>query len=783
MIDTLARALAAKGYDALTPVQEAVTDAALDGQDLLVSAQTGSGKTVGFGLAIGKTILAEDGTFGPAGRPLALIVAPTRELALQVKRELMWLYGGTGAVLASCVGGMDVREERRTLDRGAHIVVATPGRLVDHINRQNIDLSDIRAIVLDEADEMLDLGFKDDLEFILGEAPPERRTLMFSATVPPTIVKLAKSYQKDAVRVATTTKEGQHADIEYRALSVAQHDADNAIINVLRFYDAPNAIVFANTRAMVTRLTTRLSNRGFSVVALSGELSQQERTHALQAMRDGRAKVCVATDVAARGIDLPNLELVIHAELPTNAEILLHRSGRTGRAGRKGISAMIVTPKMRRRAENLLTWGKLQATWAMPPSADEILRKDEERLLGDEIWSATFTEDETAFAARLLAQYDASQIAAAYLRLYQGKQSAPEDLTAYDAPAPREGRETAPKERKAAFGPSKWFRVDVGRDQKAEARWLLPMLCKAGDITKTEIGAIRIQADETFVEIAEGAAAGFLRAVGPEMKLENQAQLSEVDGVPQISDRGARPDKKAYAKRDDDAPREYKPREYKPRDSTPPPPSRQDDVAAIAPQGDTFEKPRKPRADKAKPFAKPERRDHGDAVVDLNKPRPAAPRAKPVWNNKGDDAQPARAPYRADGDAKPAWKGKSEGGDKPAYKGKIGYQGRADAAAGAKPAWKGKSDTAPGAKPAWKGKSEGAGGDKPAWKGKSDGKPAGKPFGKPGGKPAFAKADGAPARPKANPGDTSKRFVPPGAAGKAGPRKPVGKGPLKRGPK
>jgi ATP-dependent RNA helicase DeaD len=201
MITTLADALAKQGYTDLTPVQVAVTDEALEGQDLLVSAQTGSGKTVGFGLAIGPTILAEDGTFGPAGRPLALVIAPTRELALQVKRELQWLYAPAGVTMASCVGGMDMRDERRALDRGAHIVVATPGRLKDHIMRGSLDMSDIRAIVLDEADEMLDLGFREDLEFILGEAPETRRTLMFSATVPAAIAKLAKSYQKDAVRV------------------------------------------------------------------------------------------------------------------------------------------------------------------------------------------------------------------------------------------------------------------------------------------------------------------------------------------------------------------------------------------------------------------------------------------------------------------------------------------------------------------------------------------------------------------------------------------------------
>ncbi|MBS1302815.1 DEAD/DEAH box helicase [Loktanella sp. SALINAS62] len=727
MIPTLARALAQQGYDSLTPVQEAVTDPTLVDDDLLVSAQTGSGKTVGFGLAIGPTILAEDGTFGPAGRPLALIVAPTRELAMQVKRELTWLYAPTGAVLASCVGGMDVRDERRALDRGAHIVVATPGRLRDHITRGNIDLSDTRAIVLDEADEMLDLGFKEDLEFILGEAPATRRTLMFSATVPPMIERLAKDYQTDAKRIVTASKEKQHSDIEYRALSVAQHDADNAIINLLRFYEAPNAIVFANTRAMVTRLTTRLSNRGFAVVALSGELSQQERSHALQAMRDGRARVCVATDVAARGIDLPNLELVIHAELPTNAEILLHRSGRTGRAGRKGVSAMIVPPKMLRRAQNLLNWGKLNAEWAKAPSADEILQKDEERLLADEIWSETFTEAETAFAARLLELHSADQIAAAYLRLYQGRQSAPEDLSEAPTPgAPRADR--PPREPKEAFGPSKWFRVNVGRDQKAEARWLLPMLCKAGDITKKEIGAIRIQSDETFVEISEPAVAGFLKSVGSDMSLENQAKLEPVDGVPNLGSRGPRPSKRDHdASPQDSKPRADKPRYDKPRDSATPPPSRQEDVAAIA--------PRKPRA-------KPERRDYDGAVT------PAKPRAKAVWKDKGSSDAPAKKPYAPKGDGKP-YQGKSDG--KPGYKGKsegAGYKGKSDG----KPGYKGKSEGGAG----YKGKSDGAG-----FKGKSG--PAGP-------------------KPKPSASDTSKRFTPPGGK-PAGPRK-GGAAPLKRsGPK
>jgi ATP-dependent RNA helicase DeaD len=656
MITTLADALTKQGYTDLTPVQEAVTDEALVGQDLLVSAQTGSGKTVGFGLAIGPTILSEDGQFGPAGAPLALIIAPTRELALQVKRELQWLYAGAGATLASCVGGMDFRDERRSLERGAHIVVATPGRLRDHIMRNTIDLSEIKAVVLDEADEMLDLGFREDLEFILGEAPETRRTLMFSATVPPMIAKLAKSYQRDAVRIATATKEKQHSDIEYRALSVANHDVDAAIINVLRYYDAPNAIVFANTRAMVTRLTTRLSNRGFAVVALSGELSQAERSNALQAMRDGRAKVCVATDVAARGIDLPNLELVIHAELPTNAETLLHRSGRTGRAGRKGISAMIVPAKMKRRGENLLKWGKLTAEWSVPPTADEVTAKDEERLLTDAVWSEDFTEDEQAFAARLLAQHTPEKIAAAYLRLYAGKQSAPEFISEYkDGPAAKERK---PREAKS-FGPSKWFSVDVGREGKAEARWLLPMICKAGDITKNEIGAIRIQPNETFVEISEPAVAGFLRAVGSDMRLENQATLTALDGAPQLGERGPRKTKRDYdnrPKRDhgSKSQRDSKPKRHAPRDQSPPPPSQQDDIAAIQPIPGAADdhKARKPRH-------KPERRDHGEALTEKRK--------KPPYKGKpGGKKPPHKGKSGFSSDTKPRKPGAGKPGGKPA---------------------------------------------------------------------------------------------------------------------
>ncbi|RAP39585.1 ATP-dependent RNA helicase [Rhodovulum viride] len=530
MIPSLSEALAERGFDTLTDVQKAVTAPELAETDLLVSAQTGSGKTVGFGLAIAPTLMGEDDRMGPPAAPLALVIAPTRELALQVQRELVWLYARAGAKVVSCVGGMDARDERRALDRGAHIVVGTPGRLRDHITRGALDLSDIRAVVLDEADEMLDLGFREDLEFMLGAARAERRTLLFSATVPPAIAELAKLYQRDAVRVTTLSRGSQHADIAYKAVQVTAADAEHAIINLLRFHDAPTAIVFANTRAAVSRLAARFANRGLSAVSLSGELSQDERSHALQAMRDGRARVCVATDVAARGIDLPNLDLVIHADLPTNTETLLHRSGRTGRAGRKGISALIVPDKLVKKARLLLKWAKIEAEWTVAPTPEEILALDETRLLADALWDAEPTEAEAAFAARLLADRSPETIAAACLRLYRAGLSAPEELNAPAAPGARPER--------PPFGPSVWFELSVGRDRRAEPRWLLPLVCRAGNLERSQIGRIQLLAKTSLVEIAEAAVSGFVERIGPEGLLEDDIRAKRFYG-PVEDTRGA----------------------------------------------------------------------------------------------------------------------------------------------------------------------------------------------------------------------------------------------------
>jgi ATP-dependent RNA helicase DeaD len=512
---SLRQALDQRGYTTPTPVQAAVLQPEAAGRDLVVSAQTGSGKTVAFGLAMAPELLGEADRFGPAGPPLALVVAPTRELALQVERELAWLYAPAGARVASCVGGMDIRREQRALAGGVHLVVGTPGRLRDHLERGNLDISALRALVLDEADEMLDLGFRDDLEFILEATPAERRTLLFSATIPKPIAALAKRYQRDALRIATAKEGQQHGDIEYRAVLVAPNEREHAIVNLLRYFELPGALLFCSTREAVRHLHASLLERGFFAVALSGELTQKERTQALQALRDGRARVCVATDVAARGLDLPDLGLVVHADLPGDREGLLHRSGRTGRAGRKGVSVLIVPYTRRRRAEQLLAAAHVQATWSGPPLAEEIREKDQERLLREVVPAeGDLAPEDRAAAQALLAGRSPEAIAAALLRMYRTGLPEPEEVfdgSAEAAPAPAAPeRRRGPREEDGED--SVWFRMNVGRFRNADPRWLIPLICRRGHVTKKEIGAIRIGDRETRFEIARHAADRFAAA-------------------------------------------------------------------------------------------------------------------------------------------------------------------------------------------------------------------------------------------------------------------------------
>ena len=536
----LGEALAERGYAEPTAVQAAVLEPQAEGRDLIVSAQTGSGKTVAFGLAMAGDLLGEDGRVPPLPAPLALVIAPTRELALQVSRELIWLYGKAGARVATCVGGMDASKERRTLRAGAQIVVGTPGRLRDHLERGALDLSGLRAAVLDEADEMLDMGFREDLEEILDATPEGRRTLLFSATMPKPIVALARRYQRDALRISTVSDERGHGDIAYQAVTVSPAEIEHAVVNLLRFHEAETAMLFCATRDNVRRLHAVLQERGFAAVALSGEHSQSERNHALQALRDRRARVCVATDVAARGIDLPTLSLVIHVEIPRDAETLQHRSGRTGRAGKKGTAVLIVPYPRRRRVESMLRGARINAEWIEAPTPEAIRAKDRERLLASLLEPVEFDEEDRALAARLLAERSPEDIAAALVRAHRGALPEPEEMIE-DTP---EARREAQRERhRPGFDDVVWFRMDIGRRQNADPRWILPLLCRRGHITKNEVGAIRIAANETHFQVPRAIAAKFSAALARTAASEEDEQgihIEPADAAPRDQARANR---------------------------------------------------------------------------------------------------------------------------------------------------------------------------------------------------------------------------------------------------
>ena len=477
------------------------------GRDLIVSAKTGSGKTVAFGMAMAQELLEADRTTYTR-EPLALVIAPTRELAIQVSRELDWLYANAAARVVTCVGGMDPMKERRALAGGAHIVVGTPGRLRDHLERGPLNLSSLRVAVLDEADEMLDMGFREELEEILDATPQQRRTLLFSATMPRPIVALAKRYQKDALRIEMLGDKEGHQDIAYQAVAVSPTDIEHVVVNLLRLHEAETAILFLATREAVRRLHASLTERGFDAVALSGEHSQNERNHALQALRDRRARVCVATDVAARGIDLPSVSLVIHVELPRDAEALQHRSGRTGRAGRKGTAILIVPYQRRKRVEGMLRGARIDAEWIAPPTAAEIRAKDRERLFADLSAPLEVEDEDRELARQLMEKLEPEAIAAALVQALRKDLPAPEDVL---APGQRPERGTdGPR---PGFEGANWFRLNAGRRHNADPRWLLPLICRYGHVGRTEIGAIRIAANESYFQVSERATSGFIKAL------------------------------------------------------------------------------------------------------------------------------------------------------------------------------------------------------------------------------------------------------------------------------
>jgi ATP-dependent RNA helicase DeaD len=530
----LAGALEQKGYKRLTPVQESVLDEALAGRDLRITSQTGSGKTIAIGFALRQLIEGASARKAGVARPVALVVAPTRELAKQVEQELAWLYAPLNAKVASATGGASYQDERRALALGPAVVVGTPGRLLDHLGRGSIDPSELGAIVLDEADRMLDLGFREDLEAILAYAPAGHRTHLMSATFPPGVRSLADRVQVDPARVEGTPLGEANADIDHVVHLIDPRERVDAIINLLLANPEEQTLVFARTRADVARLAKELQQAGFAASSISGEMEQPERNRALADFKRGKLRALVATDVAARGIDVQDIARVIHAEPPDDADSYTHRSGRTGRAGRKGRSSVLVSPSALGRTSILLKRARVTFRLEPIPTAADIGRSRDERtyreLVGDDpegfaghgerLWSLAKRLAEGGSVTRTLARL--------LERTHYAGPTEPRQVRPFSATPERSNRgagvpqteRTASREtsveprakspqRGGSFVP---FRVSWGEEQGADARRLLAMVCRRGAIRGNDVGAIRIARGFSIVEIATGSAEAFAQA-------------------------------------------------------------------------------------------------------------------------------------------------------------------------------------------------------------------------------------------------------------------------------
>ncbi|MEO7002302.1 MAG: DEAD/DEAH box helicase [Ktedonobacterales bacterium] len=339
------RAIAALGYGEPTPIQRQTIPQLLEGRDVIAQAPTGTGKTAAYGLPIVEHLQENE------LKPQALIIVPTRELAIQVAEALHDLGKYRELVTLPIYGGQPYERQFRALARGVQVIVGTPGRLLDHLNRKTLDLSTVRTVILDEADEMLDMGFIEDIEAILTQAPADRQTALFSATIPPRIARLAQQYQRNPERVSVATREAVAPLVRQVYYETPFSAKPDALARILDAEEPDSAIIFVRTRRDADEVAERLNGMGYLAQAIHGEINQSQRERALERFRNGHTQLLVATDVAARGLDIPDVSHIINYDLPLDAESYVHRIGRTGRAGQTGEALTLVTPRERRQLQ------------------------------------------------------------------------------------------------------------------------------------------------------------------------------------------------------------------------------------------------------------------------------------------------------------------------------------------------------------------------------------------------------------------------------------------------
>ena len=430
----LIAALDELGYEEPTPIQDRAIPTVVQGSDLLGQAATGTGKTAAFALPILQRL---DERRGRSSAPTALVLVPTRELAMQVS-EAIFKYGRhLGVQVVPIYGGQPIYRQFQQLERGVDVVVATPGRAVDHIGRGSLPLDDIGIVVLDEADEMLDMGFADDLESILAATPENRQTVLFSATMPPRINSIAERYQRDPVRIRVDTRDTTEtgAVIHQRAYVVQRNHKPAALGRVLDIESPTAAIVFCRTRGEVDQLTVTMNGRGYRAEALHGGMDQQQRDRVMNRLRDGTAELLIATDVAARGIDVDTLTHVVNYDVPSAPDSYVHRIGRVGRAGREGVAITLAEPREQRQLANIERVTRQQISLESVPSVADLRAR---RIAATtaairEVIAAGELEELSEVVDTLATDHDLSTIALAATRLAHDSASDDDDVEIPDA--------------------------------------------------------------------------------------------------------------------------------------------------------------------------------------------------------------------------------------------------------------------------------------------------------------------------------------------------------------
>lgn len=417
--DRILRAVKEMGFDQMTPIQEQAIPLFMTGRDIIGQAQTGTGKTAAFGIPILQKINPDDRNVQ------AVILCPTRELAMQAAEELRkfsrYMHG---IKVAAIYGGQDIVRQIKNLKGGVHIIVGTPGRVMDHMRRRTLKMEHIHTVVLDEADEMLNMGFREDIETILKEMPPERQTGLFSATMPKPILELTKTYQKDAAYIKMTPEEVTIPLIKQAYYQVRRQDKEEVLCRLIDYYDPKRALIFCNTKRMVDELAESLKGRGYGAEGLHGDLSQHQRDTVMSSFRSGRAQILIATDVAARGIDVSDVEAVYNYDVPEDIEYYVHRIGRTGRAGKTGRSFTLVVGREAYKIRDIERVCHTKIKERKVPSAADITARKASKILKEAV--QVIEQEDISFVMEYildeiaLGQYSAMQIAAAFMKMKMG---------------------------------------------------------------------------------------------------------------------------------------------------------------------------------------------------------------------------------------------------------------------------------------------------------------------------------------------------------------------------